>query len=65
MLDFPDRKKILKQSEVLEIASFSRTTLWRRVGTGEFPAPVKLGGAKTRRVGWKVKDVIEWLDGLS
>lgn len=37
---------------------FSPATLWRKVATGEFPAPLKISSAVTA---WKVSDVRQWL----
>ncbi len=38
----PDRR-LLRPKEVMERMGWSRTTLWRRVSTGKFPAPVLTG----------------------
>ncbi len=38
----PDRR-LLRPKEVMERMGWSRTTLWRRVRAGEFPAPVATG----------------------
>ena len=35
--------RILRIPEVVEITGLSRTTIWRRVKSGDFPAPVRLG----------------------
>jgi prophage regulatory protein len=37
---------------------FSAPTLWRKVKTGDFPAPVKLS---ERVTAWRVSDVRAWL----
>jgi len=49
---------------VLELIGLSRTSLWRRVRAGEFPAPVRLGGAGSRAVAWRREDVERWLETL-
>lgn len=41
------------------LVPFSSATLWRRVKSGEFPAPIKLEG---RITAWRVSDVRAWLD---
>ena len=33
------------------LIGLSRTSLWRRVRAGDFPAPVRLGGQGSRAVG--------------
>lgn len=40
------------------VIPFSSATLWRKVGSGEFPAPVKLSAGITA---WKVEDVRAWI----
>ncbi|MDE0133136.1 MAG: AlpA family phage regulatory protein [bacterium] len=46
---------------VLAATGLSRTTLWRLRRTGEFPAPVRLGGDASRAVGWLRSDIEEWI----
>lgn len=53
--------KILRTKAVCERIGLSRTTLWRRVRGGEFPAPLRLGA---NAVGWREQVVEEWLGGL-
>ena len=36
-------RRLLSPKQVMARMDWSRTTLWRRVRTGEFPAPVKTG----------------------
>ena len=55
---------VLRTQAVLELISLSRTSLWRRVRAGDFPAPVRLGGAGSRAVGWRRADVESWLEDL-
>ena len=40
-------RRLLRPKVVMERMGWSRTTLWRRVRTGEFPAPVKTGANGT------------------
>ncbi len=40
------------------VLGISRTTLWRMVADGEFPAPVKLSPGVTA---WRVESVREWI----
>jgi prophage regulatory protein len=42
-----------------DIVPFSPATLWRKVKSRDFPAPVKLS---TRITAWRVQDVREWLE---
>ena len=52
---------ILRTKDVLNVVGFARTTLWRRVKSGDFPQPVRLGGAGSRAVGWRSGEVERWL----
>ena len=56
---------ILRTPTVLALIGLSRTSLWRRVRAGDFPAPVRLGGEGSRAVGWHRGDVERWLSELS
>ena len=55
---------ILRTPVVLALIGLSRTSLWRRVRVGDFPAPVRLGGRGSRAVGWRRVDVERWLEAL-
>ncbi|WP_420636997.1 helix-turn-helix transcriptional regulator [Candidatus Palauibacter sp.] len=55
--------EILRMPAVLGMTKLSRTTLWRRIREGEFPRPVRLGGARSRAVGWHRSEIEEWLRG--
>jgi len=56
---------VVRLPEVLEITGLSRTTIWRRERDGSFPSPIRLGGERTRAVGWREQDIYDWIDGLS
>ena len=50
----------IRQSALIpNIVPVSPATLWRWVKTGDFPAPVKLGGNTTA---WSCSSVQSWLD---
>lgn len=48
----------LRQPQVLTFVPISKSTLWRRVGAGTFPAPVKLSPRVTV---WRAEDVRRWI----
>ena len=50
---------ILSNSDVYGKVGFSSTTLWRRVGDGSFPPPIKLS---SNRVGWIEYEVDAWIE---
>ena len=52
---------ILRTKDVPNVVGFARTTLRRPVKSGDFPQPVRLGGAGSRAVGWRSGDVERWL----
>ena len=49
---------LLLASEVMELAGISRSEIYRRIRTGTFPPPVRLG---VQRVAWRQSDVQRWM----
>jgi predicted DNA-binding transcriptional regulator AlpA len=49
----------LRQPQVLSFIPISKSTLWRRVMEGTFPAPIKLS---PRVTAWRVEDVRRWIE---
>ena len=49
----------LRQRQVLQIASFSATTLWRRCKAGTFPKPIKLSAQISA---WRVEEIRAWVE---
>ena len=55
-------ERYLREKQLLEhYLPFSGSTLWRKVRTGTFPAPIKLGPAITA---WRDRDIESWLNEL-
>ncbi len=53
-----DPLAIYRCKTVLPIAGTnSRVTLWRRIRSGQFPAPIQLG---VNSIGWRGEDLISW-----
>ena len=50
--------RMLRPPEVMARTGLSRTTLWRRVRAGEFPAPTVLG---VNAIGWPASAITAWL----
>ncbi|MBB5215726.1 AlpA family phage regulatory protein [Parapusillimonas granuli] len=46
-----------RMRDVLRMTALSRSTLYRRIADGSFPAPVSLGGAAK---GWRRSDLEDW-----
>jgi prophage regulatory protein len=55
------RRRILRWKQLKEIVPLHRTTIWRKVQTGQFPEPVKLS---VRACGWREEEVRAWLNRL-
>ena len=52
---------LLRTNDVLKQTSLSKATLYRMLGRGHFPVPVRLGG---KTIGWWSHEVEAWLEGL-
>ena len=50
--------RMLRPLEVMARTGLSRTTIWRKVRAGEFPAPTALS---RNAIGWPASAVAEWL----
>lgn len=48
----------LRLPQVLTFVPISKSTLWRRVTAGTFPAPVKLSARVTA---WRAEDLRSWI----
>jgi len=53
-----EAQRILRRREVEESTGLSRSTIYRRMRAGTFPAAIPLGG---RLVGWRAGDVEQFL----
>ncbi len=49
---------MLRPPEVMARTGLSRTTIWRRVKAGKFPAPLVLG---ENSIGWTAQSIEDWL----
>ena len=52
---------LLRLPQVLAMVGLSKSTLYRKVKAGLFPAPIKLSG---NLVVWKQEVVMEWIASL-
>ena len=50
-----------KDFEMLRITPFSNATLYRKIKSGDFPNPIKIGFISV----WRVSDLREWLKNPS
>lgn len=57
MLTHKQLDRFMREKEVLNITSFSRTTLWREIKRGRFPKSVVISAG---RVGWRESAIAAW-----
>ena len=50
-------KKMYRLPEVITITGLSRSSIYLRMSTNEFPKPIKIG---RRAVGWTEDSIITW-----
>ena len=55
-------ERIMRIPEVVKITGLSKATIWRRVKSGDFPAPLRLGNLNSRSIGWREGEVEKWID---
>lgn len=53
--------RILRIKEVCNIVKVHRSTLYKMMGRGEFPRPLKLGQSAR---GWRESDIVRWMENL-
>lgn len=49
----------VRLGEVLRLTGWSRTTLWRKTKTGQFPRPA-WGRKRGEAWYWRISDIIQW-----
>ena len=55
-----DGARILRFKQVAGIVGLGKSSIYRKVQEGTFPAPIKLGSA--RASGWISTEVFDWID---
>mgnify|MGYP001477017846 CR=1 FL=1 len=50
-------KRIYRLPDVMNLTGLSRSSIYLRVSTNEFPKPIKIG---RRAVGWTEDSIIAW-----
>ncbi|MGE4370689.1 MAG: helix-turn-helix transcriptional regulator [Burkholderiaceae bacterium] len=53
--------RLIRIEELMHITSLNRTSIYREIGRGAFPRPVKVTG---RATAWLESEVNGWLAGL-
>ena len=60
--DIPDESFLRRKDfEIFRITPFSNATLYRKIKSGNFPIPEKIGSISA----WRVSDLREWLKNPS
>jgi prophage regulatory protein len=59
-VDAHDGARILRLKQVAGIVGLGKSSIYRKVQEGTFPAPIKLGSA--RASGWISTEVFDWID---
>lgn len=55
-------ERIIREAERLATTGIPRTTCWAMEKDGRFPKRVKIG---PNSVGWKLSQILEWMDNLA
>lgn len=51
-------ERLVRMPEILRRTGLSRTTIWRRIGKGTFPAAERIG---ENAVAWRESALLEWM----
>ena len=57
----PNEQRILRRPQVEALIGLRKSTLYKLIKDGQFPAPIKI---TKRAVGWRAVDVDQWLQSL-
>lgn len=55
-------KGLIRVTKVLELIPFGKSTLYEKIASGDFPAPIKIS---SKIVAWKIEDVMNWIEDRS
>lgn len=53
--------KFIRCNQVEDLTGLSRSTLYRKITTGEFPKPVKISPRASR---WRLSEVAAWMESI-
>lgn len=59
-MDTPPPTRLLKPAVVQDRTTLDRVTIWRKVGAGTFPQPLKISD---NRIAWRESDIEAWMTG--
>ena len=56
-------EKLLRKKDVLDICAITNSTMYRKIGKGEFPRPIRLSDENVNAgVRWKESEIQAWID---
>lgn len=55
----PTTTTLIRLADVMRIVGFGKSQIYKLIGRGDFPPPVKLGRASR----WSASEVAEWVQG--
>lgn len=58
------QERLITYKEVSEISGLARSTIYEKVQSGKFPAPVKLGDGPKSSVKFKLSEVMAYINSL-
>ena len=53
--------RLLRLKEVMDVTALSRSAIYRKMNTGDFPQSASIGD---RAVAWVEKDVSDWIESV-
>jgi len=53
-----DRPQLVRLKEAIRLTSFSRSSIWRGIKDGTFPAPIKIG---KRAIAFRQSELEQWI----
>ena len=54
-----EERRIVRIGEVCRLTGLAKSTIYKKLAEGSFPARVHLG---PRAIGWRTRDVVGWLE---
>ena len=58
-MDMDKPPSLLRLPKVIALTGISRSSIYRQIARGEFPAQVQIS---ERAVGWREEEVVEWIE---
>ena len=56
------RERLVSAKELRQLVPYSRVHILRLEKMGEFPRRIRLGPSPTGRVGWRLSEIMQWIE---